>query len=343
MSENGTTTALANGRAGRAPTMEDVAREAGVSRALVSIVFRGKPGASEATRKRVHEAAQRIGYELNVAARMLRETETNVVGLMMTLKNPFHTDIAEKLIAAAKERSMEIIIGAVGQDSAQDSAVTMMRGFRVAGAILLGTDVQASTVAQLSSDRPCVVVGEHDFGQGIDIVRSDDRLGIRIALDYLLGKGHTEIAYLSSPHGQAMAERREAYLEWMAEHSMEADVVETEDTEAGGVAGAGRLLGRKNLPTATLACNDRCAIGMASALTDAGVRIPEDISVVGFDDIEQARYGIKLTTIHQDTDLLAETAMKSLMTRLRDPDSDATSIIFPPTLVERATVGPPAR
>jgi DNA-binding LacI/PurR family transcriptional regulator len=329
----------------RRPTMEDVARKAGVSRALVSLVFRDKPGASEKTRARVRKAAREIGYELNVAARMLRESESNIIGLMITLRNPFHADIAEKLITEAQKRSLQIMIAAVQPADSQPLVVRALLGYRPAGTILLGTGIDAKAVQQVSASGPCVIIGEHDFGAGVDIVRCDDNLGVSLALDHLLAIGHQRIAFIAGPPGQAMDARRETYLAWMGSNlpAETPRIIQGADTEAGGLQAAAELRSTEDRPSAVLCCNDRCAMGILAGLDEAGLNVPDDISVVGFDDIEYVRYGgLKLTTVRQDTSVLAEAAMKALTTRLRDPDSDPVTQIFPPTLKVRDTTGPPS-
>jgi DNA-binding LacI/PurR family transcriptional regulator len=323
--------------------MADVAARAGVSRALVSIVFRDQAGASDATRARILDAARQLGYEPNTPARLLAQADSRLVGVMMNLRNPFHADIAEGLYAEAAARGLDLIVSAAGPGHGEAKALEVLRGYRCAGHILLGPTLPAEPLVALGRLGPCAIVGRSDADGLIDSLYYDDD-GVRLALDCLAAAGHRRIAYISGGGAYSMRARAEAYAQWMATHlpGEPADIVPGADTEEGGLAAAALLLARGQLPTALVAANDRCALGLLAGLGRAGAGIPGDVSVIGYDDIEYVRYGgIDLTTVRQDPAPLAAGAVQAVADRLADRDAPARTTVLAPELVVRGTVAAP--
>jgi DNA-binding LacI/PurR family transcriptional regulator len=348
--------------------MSDVAAEAGVSRALVSIVFRDMPGASPASRDRVREAARRIGYRPNTAARQLARSAARTIGVLMTLRNPFHADIVEHLYTAAEPLGLDLMLATVGQMRDTDTGLATLAGYPCAGYVLLGPTCPVEDIAELDRISPAVVVGERAAEGTVDVVRSDDEAGVRLALDHLYALGHRRIAHIGGAAGASMKARVDTYLDWMAHHCPKErpDLLPGEDTEEGGLTAAHQLASRKNpgarvsggqrspgadastspedLPTAVLAANDRCAIGLLRGLGERGIDVPARVCLIGFDDTDIGQFGgLSLTTVHQDAAALAEVAMDYLADRVAGADTPPRLSVFTPVLRVRATTGPVPR
>jgi DNA-binding LacI/PurR family transcriptional regulator len=323
--------------------MSDVAAAAGVSRALVSIVFRDMPGASAESRARVREAAHRIGYRPNTAARQLAQGATNTIGVLMTLRNPFHDDIVENLYVHAEPLGFDLLLATVGQTRGIDTALATLSGYPCAGYILLGPTCPVEDIVELDRISPAVVVGERAADGFVDVTRSNDEAGVRLALDHLFDWGHRRIAHVSGAVGASMKARADTYRHWMAQKipAQPIDVIPGTDLEAGGAEAARVLAARDSLPTAVLAANDRCAIGLLRGLSQAGITVPGMVSVAGFDDIDMGQLGgLSLTTVRQDAAALAQAAMEYLADRINGLDDPPRVSVFTPVLRVRATTGP---
>jgi DNA-binding LacI/PurR family transcriptional regulator len=326
--------------------MSDVAAAAGVSRALVSIVFRDMPGASEASRARVREAARRIGYRPNTAARQLARGAAKTLGVLMTLRHPYQADLVDNLYAEAAPLGFDLVLATVGRGRGASAGLATLAEHPCAGYVLLGPTCPPEEIADLDRVAPAVVIGERDAEGVADVVRSDDEAGVRLALDHLFALGHRRIAYVASRHGASMAARSETYRSWMAERvpGVRPAVVVSEETEAGGAAAARKLAARRQPPTAVLAAMDRCAVGVLQGLAAAGIGVPDGMSVAGFDDMDTAQYGgPALTTVRQDTAALAGLAMDYLRDRIDGLDAPPRLSVLAPTLRVRSTTAPPPK
>ncbi|MDV6012594.1 LacI family DNA-binding transcriptional regulator [Haloechinothrix sp. LS1_15] len=324
--------------------MADVAAQAGVSRALVSLVFRNAPGASEQTRQRVFQVASKIGYRPDSAARMLASTRTRVLGVMITLRHPFHAELVEQIYPAAEASGYEILLSSVAPTHPEHRAIEALLSHRCEGVILLGPEVERDYLSAVGDKVPTVAVSTRATGINVDLVRSAEAKGVRQALEHLVTLGHRNIVHIDGGDGPGSAERRRAYRATMRKHGLReySRVIPGDHTEAAGVHGAEVLLGEGKLPTAVLASNDRCALGLLDALRKAGVRVPDDISVVGYDDSHVATLSyIDLTTVHQDVDGIAKRAVEAVVERIEDRDLEPREIVLDPGLVVRGTTGPP--
>lgn len=284
--------------------MKDVADRIGVSRQLVSIVMRDLPGASDETRRRVREAAAELGYLPDASARILRGKRSHQLGAMFTMHEPFEVDLVEELF-------------------------------------VLSTGGEASRL-KVPDRVPAVFVGGSTALSGADDVRVDNAAGIELLVGHLADAGHTRIAYASAGEAANAAERRSAYAAAMTSRGLEPDVVESAYSEEGGAQTAAELLSRDELPTAVMGANDRCAFGIMATLVRAGVRVPDDVSVVGFDDSSVARLPfVELTTVRTDPASLADRAVEVMLRRLDAPGADPAGHRQTPVLVPRGSVAPP--
>ncbi|GAA5162288.1 MULTISPECIES: LacI family DNA-binding transcriptional regulator [Amycolatopsis] len=335
------------GKRGR-PTMADVAARVGVSRALVSLVFRNERGPSEETRERVFAAARELGYRPDSAAQLLARSRSKVLGVMMTVRNPFHADLVEGIYPAAEELGYDILLSAAVPTRDERAAVEALLSHRCEGVILLGPNLDGSYVAELGRRVPTVVVGRGDADGEVDTVHTAEARGAREVVDYLVELGHTEIVHIDGGSGPGSAERRRAYRAAMRRHGLEASarVLPGDQTEESGAQAAESLLAdRAAMPTAVFAGNDRCAVGFLDAMKRAGVAVPGEISVAGFDDSRLAQLShIDLTTVAQAPDRQADLAVRAVVARLEDPARAPADHVVQPKLIVRGSTGrPPGR
>ena len=331
------------------PTMRDVAREAGVSKALVSIVFRGVPGASESTRARVFATAEELGYRTNRAARLLKLTRTKHVGITLQPRSTFQADLVEAMQAAADRAGYEVVLSAMTATHNERRAIETLLDFRCEALVLLASDLSAGDLGELARTIPVVLVGRHPaLTVGVDVVRTSESVGQRLLVQHLGALGHRELVHVDGGTNTIGAERRRGFraaarqLARESEHVVTARSVRGGPSEADGQRATERLLRGDHLPTAISAFNDDVALGVLSALARAGVRVPQDCSVTGYDNTPVAAFSaVGLTTVSQDAAAQAEWAIKAVVERLDDGRDDVAEEVLQPRLVVRGTTGPP--
>lgn len=326
----------------RRPTLEDVAERAGVSRALVSIVMRDVAGASEQTRERVRRAADEIGYRPDPRARRLRQHRTKLIGVTFTAGQEFHADLVDGVYVAAEELGYDVVLSGVTPHRDEPRALRTLVDDRCEGLLLIGPEMPAGQLGDLAGRAPVVVVARRVHG--VDVVRSDDVAGAVLGMDHLVGLGHRRILYLDGGRAPGAAERRRGYRRAARAAQLPELTGPGGLTERDGAAAAAAMLESKALPSAVFAFNDRCALGVMDVLIRAGIDIPQQVSVLGFDDSPLAGLAhIDLTTIRQDSAGLARAAVQRLVTRLDGGSVDGGSVDLTrePTLVVRSSTAPP--
>ncbi|WP_336214601.1 LacI family DNA-binding transcriptional regulator [Nonomuraea sp. LPB2021202275-12-8] len=323
------------------PTIRNVAERAGVSKSLVSLVLRGSPHVSEHRRQAVLQAARELGYRPNAVARSLVEGRTHLVGaLVADLHNPFYAEFLDGLQESLHGDGLRMLIGNSQWDPAfEDEAVEAFLELRVDGLVLLGIAPTSETLIEATAYTPTVVVGERDIElDSVDIVVDDDRLGARLAIDHLVESGHKRIAHIEGPRPS----RCEGYLVAMRRHSLAPYImVEAADsTEDGGRSAALALLTRDPRPTAIFAANDVVALGVLSAADELGLRVPEDLSVVGYDNTHLSAAGrISLTSVDQPRRAMGRAAAALLSDRITNPATSARLREITPELIVRRSTG----
>jgi DNA-binding LacI/PurR family transcriptional regulator len=331
-------------RAGeRRPTLADVAAEAGVSVALVSIVMRDAPGASATTRERVLEVARRLDYQPDSRARLLRSGESRLLGVVFAVQHPFHDDMLTGLYDAADRIGYELTLSAVTPRRDERTAIAGLLQDRCAGLVLLGPQIPAAELAALAGRVPVVSMMRGVRHKAVDVVRTDDARGLHLAVDHLVALGHTRIAHVDGGRMVASAERRQGYREAMRRHGLEAytKVVLGGPGEEDGARAARELLG--DPPTAVTTFNDLSATGLLDGLRRGGLDVPGDISVVGYDNSSFSRLAhIDLTTVGQDIDTMATMAVSRAVDRIAGAHIVHRETVIPPRLIIRGTTGPPA-
>jgi DNA-binding LacI/PurR family transcriptional regulator len=328
-------------RPDRRPTLADVAARAGVSTALVSIVMRDAPGASTATRDRVRRAAAEIGYRPDSRARLLRSSRSRLLGVVFGVQADFHGDLVSGLYAAADRVGYELALSAVTPGRDEQRAVGSLLQDRCEALVLLGPQSPTAALADLATRLPVVVVARPVRSSAVDVVRTADDEGARLAVEHLLALGHRDVVHVDGGRAPGAAERRRGYREALRTHGLEAHVLPGGPTEEDGAAAARRLLSGP-LPGAVTVFNDRCALGLLDVLRRAGRTVPGDVSVVGYDDSRIARLSsVDLTSVAQDVEQLTTLAVGRALERLDGTPVRQRELVVPPRLVVRTTTAPP--
>ena len=324
------------------PRLEDVAARAGVSTASASLVLRGKPGPGAHTRQAVLEAAHELGYRPDRTASLLARRRTQLLGLTMDVSSPFHAELLEDVHAAADRRGYDVVVSPVTRAHGEGRAIETLLDFRCEALLLLGTTLPEVELATIAEQHAVVAVGRRLAASGVDVVRAADDLGVGLAVEHMVGLGHKAIAFVDGPRGPIATLRRQGYRQavrrLLGPDSVQ--VVAGGDTEEDG-AEATRVLASAS-PTAVVAFNDRCALGVLDQLRREGLRVPEQVSVVGYDDSPLARLGtVDLTTVSQSPQAMAEAAVEAAVERLEGTRTDHVDVVLEPHLVVRGTTAPP--
>jgi DNA-binding LacI/PurR family transcriptional regulator len=329
---------------GRRVTLADVAERAGVSRALVSIVMREVPGASEATRRRVLAAAAELGYRPDARARSLAGRASNLIGVMFGVgMGAFHFDLLEGLYAAAEERGYTLILSPVTRGRDEAAAAESLQDFRFDGLIMLGPPTPEPLLA---GRLPVAVVGWPVDHPRVDVIRTSDETGMAVAVDHLVGLGHRRITHLDGGDTLIGASRRAAFLAAMQQHGLlqTARVVPGGQAQVDGQRAARQLIDQGPLPTAVMAYNDDTAAAVMGVLAQQGISVPADISVIGWDDSEAAALSlVGLTSVVQRPAELARLAVARIVDRITRQPVLEREIVLQPELHVRESTGRPRR
>lgn len=324
--------------------MEDVAREAGVSRALVSIAFRDVPGVSAATKKSILDAAHRIGYRPNIVAARLASRRTNTIGMFIPdLRNTIIPDIYEGVREAADHASQQLVIAVSGADGARDrAAIEELMGVQVDISVVPGCLLPTAEVLELAKACP-IVLATREIA-GLDCVLSDPVRGSALVVRHLVELGHRRIAHIAWPEGNVFHNRADAYVEAMRKSGLEPWLVHSGYRQADAAVTAGELLDAANPPTAIFANNDIAALGVLDAMAARGLRAPDDVSVVGYDNTPtSALSGVSLTTVDQQAHRMGRLAAETAIRRIQEPSAPPVVRILDPSLIVRRSSGPPPR
>ena len=328
------------------PTQEDVAKKARVSRALVSLVMRGEPNVSETRRRRVLRAAEELGYRPNAYARSLASKRLHTIGvLIMDVTNPYFGGVYSSLANAAEEAGFDLLVAPGTRSAEKESAlVRTLLEHRVAGLALLSPLMPTKELRILTRSWPTVLIGRDASLSNVDVVTADEHQSARLVLDHLIGLGHRDIVHVTGGSNRSAKDRARAYRAVMAELGLEPCQIDAAFSHEAGQEAAREILELSPLPTAVIAANDLIAVGAMGVFESRGLRVPDDISVVGYDDSQIARLDlVQLTSICQGVDHYGSAAIELLVNRIDDPDRPRVVERIETTLVERRTTCPPAQ
>ncbi len=333
------------------PTVKDVAKAANCSTATVSRALAHPERVSEATRQRVAKAVAEVGYSPNAAARNLRRSESKTIMVILPdIANPFFSTIISGLESVAHQAGYQVLLGDAGHDPDRiQSYFNLVPSNQADGIILLTSEVPTALVKAKQADTgfPLVVACEYFSGLSLPTIHVDNEQAATKATDYLVSLGHTRIATLSGPQTNPICHDRlkgfansleKAGLTLREEWVLEGDF----SFQSGYDQGRLLLTNADERPTAVFCQNDEMAIGIIKVARDLGIAVPEQLSVVGFDDIEFSQYcEPELTTVHQPREDIGRTAMRLLLDRLQKKNVPLDQTLKTHLIVRNSTARAP--
>lgn len=334
--------------AGRNVTMKEIARVAHVSQSTVSRVLsdvESKVPIGAMTRSRVLAISEELGYRPNPLARGLRGARTGLMGLIVReIADPFFSSMLEAIIAESRLNGYNLMIGHAESRADEALALKGVLETRHCDAIIMLGDLRDAS--QLFSEitnanLPLLGLCQGSRLPGLPSVNVDNRGGTLLALEYLYELGHRKISFIDGGWGGDIRERRQAYLDFMADRNLSIldDCYITADSDAeGGRQAFEAMSAAAERPTAVFTSTDAMALGAMKAASAVSIRVPEDISVIGFDDIPFARFSVPaLTTIQQPIKEMARLAVRQVVGMIgrQPPDSSSLMQIVEPKLIER--------
>jgi DNA-binding LacI/PurR family transcriptional regulator len=331
----------------RNPAMTDVARLAGVSHQTVSRVLNDHPNVREQTRLRVRAAIAELGYRPNRAARALVTGRSQLLGIVAqnsTLYGP--ASLLAAFEQAAAEAGFAVSVGSVGRLDRESIAGAVERHLdqRVAGLVVIAPVASADdALAEMPAGVPLVTI-DGDPHRSRTLVTVDQVAGARAATQHLLQAGHATVWHVSGPRDwYDAAGRIEGWRAALEAAGAEVPPLVPADWSAASGYAAGRMLARMPEVTAVFAANDHQALGLLRAFSERDRRVPQDVSVVGFDDVPEAAFFTPpLTTVRPDFAAVARVGLSLLLAQIGDPDAPAGQVIIAPALVTRESVSRPA-
>jgi len=336
-----------------AVTLHDVAKLAGVSIKTVSNVINDYPYISVATRQKVQAAVAQLGYQPNLSARSLRSGRTGVIGLALPeLSLSYFGELADAVIARAHEHGLAVQIEQTGAD--RDREIAFLRSPRIRlteGIIFSPLGMGEEDASLLDVDYPLVLLGERIFGARVDHVTMQNVEAARAATEYLIAQGHRRIAVLGAHAGEVIGSaglRLRGYREALEQAGIPFDpelvAYTTMWHRANGAACMRELLGKGATFDAVFGLNDTLALGGMRVLQEAGYRVPGDVAVIGFDNLDETQYSLpSLTTVDPGREQIARLAVDTLIRRIeeREQPSEPQETLVDFSLVERESTASP--
>jgi len=320
-------------------TLDDVAQRAGLSRTYVSLALRGSSRVSERSRTRVLEAAKELGYRPNLNARRLASSRTDTIGVLISdLHNPLYAELLDGFDEHLPDRRDQwLLASGFREPSRERAAIDSFLALQVDAIVLLGSLLPATSIQELAVNTPTVVAGRQV--RGVDSVVVDDVAGVKLIMEHFRSLGHSRIAHLDGGNGARAKTRRRAYIDIMRFHGLQDHIriCSGNYTEQSG-EDAFHELWREGKPSAIFAANDLSALGILSAARSAGLGIPTDLAVAGFDDTALAQSGwVSLTTVGYSRSDMGAVTGDLLKHRMSTPESKARSVVLQPSLKVRST------
>ncbi|WP_046496963.1 LacI family DNA-binding transcriptional regulator [Streptomyces odonnellii] len=331
----------------RRPTLEAVARLAGVGRGTVSRVVNGLPGVSAKARTAVEAAIAELNYVPNPAARSLVTSRTDSIALVIPesesrlAAEPYFAAVIRGVSSELADTEMQLLLILVRDRRELDRLIRFVEARRVDGVLLVSVHRDDPLPAFLEKTRiPTVLVGRRSVDEPLSHVHSDNAGGAAQAVRLLLDRGRTVVATIAGPLDMDVGDSRlQGWRDAHAERDILPDeslVAAADFTEEGGRAAMGELLGRRPDIDAVFAASDVMAAGALTELRERGRRVPEDVAVIGFDDSIVARHTVPpLTSVSQPTEEIGRTITRLLLDEINDPAAPRRRFTLPTTLTER--------
>jgi DNA-binding LacI/PurR family transcriptional regulator len=327
-------------------SLDEVAKRARVSPATVSRVLNNLDVVKGSTRARVMKAVAELNYHPNLHARTLAGGRSRTLGIVMSnMANPFFFDVFEALESAALAHGYEVVAANTGyQPERLVSSIRLMMGRRVAGLAVIVSEMDPALRDELANgSMPVVFYDVGAPGKHITNIRVQYRKGIEKTVQYLHNLGHKRMAFVGH-HAQLapLDERKKAFLETVARYSPHLDVTTEADADGpeGGRKAARQLLASGSLPSAIICVNDFTAIGVLRELRDQGLRVPQDVSVTGFDNIQLSEFcSPALTTVHIPRDRIGQSVFESLVHDDGKMPNGSSDLLIDPEFVVRDSTG----
>jgi DNA-binding LacI/PurR family transcriptional regulator len=262
--------------------------------------------------------------------------------VLFTMRHPHDVDIVEALYPAAQARGYSVVLSAMASGRDDRQMISDLVALRCEAVIVIGSGASPGPLAAVAEQVPVVSINRRVRADGVDDVRTADASGVRQAVDHLVGLGHQAITHVDGGEMPGADERRRGYRAAMRRHGLAGNirVLSGDYTEEGGARAARDLLTGGRLPTAVIAGNDRSAHGVLGTFLRAGLRVPGDVSVVGYDDSRLAQLSfIDLTSVRQDPTEVAGLAVQAVTERLDEGRTTARDIVLQPTLIIRGSTG----
>lgn len=328
-------------------TMKDIAKLAGVSTSTVSHVINKSRFVSEEISLRVNNAAQQLNYRPSALARSLKINRTKTIGMLVTTStNPFFGEVVKGVERSCYQQGYNLILcNTEGDNERMRESINTLLQKRVDGLILMCSSLEGERIDVFEQypDIPVVVM---DWGPMLftsDKIQDNSLRGGYLAAKYLIESGHQQIGCITGPLVKHQAQMRyEGYKRALNEAGLGFNsnwIIEADFECEGGYEAFNKMLAKGPMPSSIFVCNDMMAMGVINAANEKGIRIPHDLSIIGYDDIHIAKFmSPSLTTIHQPKYRLGKAAVEALLNRLEKGAIDAQVVQLEPTLVERSTV-----
>ncbi|AEA79763.1 Ribose operon repressor [Vibrio cholerae LMA3984-4] len=328
-------------------TMKDIARLAGVSTSTVSHVINKSRFVSDEIAERVNNAAQQLNYAPSALARSLKMNRTKTIGMLVTTStNPFFGEVVKGVERSCYHQGYNLILcNTEGDNQRMKASINTLLQKRVDGLLLMCSTLEGERldVFDRYPDIPIVVMDWGPILFASDKIQDNSLQGGYMAAKHLIECGHKEIGCITGPLIRHQAQMRyEGYKRALAEAGIAINpdwIVESDFECEGGYQAFEKLYQRGKLPSALFVSNDMMAMGVIQAASQRGLRVPDDLSLIGYDDVHIAKFMTPaLTTIHQPKYRLGKAAIDTLLYRLENPDTTAQVVQLEPTLVVRSSV-----
>lgn len=326
-------------------TMKDIARLAQVSTSTVSHVINGSRFVSDEIREKVMRIVAELNYTPSAVARSLKVRETKTIGLLVTAtNNPFFAEVMAGVEQYCQQHQYNLIIATTGGDAKrlQQNLQTLIHK-QVDGLLLMCGDSRFQADIELAISLPLVVMDWWFTELNADKILENSALGGYLATKALIDAGHRKIGIITGNLKKSVAQNRlQGYKNALSEAKIALNphwIVESHFDFEGGVLGIQSLLAQSSRPTAVFCCSDTIAVGAYQAIQQQGLRIPQDLSIMGYDDIELARYlSPPLSTICQPKAELGKLAVEALLQRIKNPNENYRTLVLEPTCVLRESI-----